>query len=75
MMIDDAYFDKQHARIADLSRPSRAGGGKTKASLEEVLVLVARREPGVKIHFCLFVCLFVCLFLCPKQQKYEPGAA
>ena len=71
MMIDDAYFDKQHARIADLSRPSRAGGGKTKASLEEVLVLVARREPGVKIHFCLFVCLF----LCPKQQKYEPGAA
>lgn len=36
---------KQDARIADLSGPSRAGGGESEASLEEVFVLVARREP------------------------------
>ena len=38
-------LDKQDAGVADLPRASRAGGREAEAGLEEVLVLVARREP------------------------------
>ena len=38
-------LDKQDAGVADLPGASRAGGREAEAGLEEVLVLVARREP------------------------------
>ena len=39
-------LDKEDAGVADLSGPSRTGRRESKASLEDILVLVARREPG-----------------------------
>ena len=38
-------FDKEDAGVADLSGPSWTGRRESKASLEDILVLVARCEP------------------------------